>query len=188
MGTQRWLQDIDDAVVAMIDVQENHYPTVSRGEETLDRMVRFLRAARVLEVPVVWTEHYPRAFGPTLPPVAAALEGGQPIAKTSFGCFGEPGFAEAVARVGRSTLVLVGTETHICIQQTGLMALERGMAVVAVADCLTSRGSLDHDVALGRLRSAGATVTTWEALVYEWMRAAGHPRFKQVLPIVKGDG
>ncbi len=180
------LLDPDDAVVAMIDVQHNHYPTVARGEETLDRMVRLVRAARVLEVPVVWTEHYPRAFGPTLPPLADALEGLEPIPKTSFGCFGEPRFAELVDEWDRQTLVLVGTETHICIQQTGLMALERGLDVVAVADCLTARGELDHDLGLRRLERAGALLTTWEALVYEWMREAGHPRFKQILPIVKG--
>lgn len=185
METRRLMLDIDDAVVAMIDVQENHYPTVIRGPETLDRLERLLRAVAVLGVPVIWTEHYPRAFGPTLPAVAAAMDGQQPIPKTSFGCFGEPVFAQTFAQLGRKTLVLVGTETHICIQQTGLMALEQGLTVVAVADCITSRGELDHDLALQRLARAGATVTTWEALVYEWMRAAAHPQFKQVLPIVK---
>ena len=180
------LLDPDAALVAMIDVQQNHYPTVIRGDETLDRLVRFVRAARVLEVPVVWTEHYPRAFGPTLPELGEALSGLESIPKTSFGCFGEPRFAEQVEQWGRQTLVLVGTETHICIQQTGLMALERGIDVVAVVDCLTARGQLDHDLGLRRLEGAGVLLTTWEALVYEWMRGAGHPRFKQVLPLVKG--
>jgi nicotinamidase-related amidase len=175
-----------DAVVAMVDIQANHYPTVIRGDETLDRMVRLVRASRTLEVPVVWTEHYPRAFGATLPPLAAALEGLEPIPKTSFGCFGEPRFEAAVAATGRRSLVLVGSETHICIAQTALMALERGMDVVVLADCVTARGELDHDIALRRLERAGAVITTWEALVYEWMRKAGHPAFKQILSIVKG--
>ncbi len=178
--------DPDAALLAVIDVQHNHYPTVARGEQTLDRMTRLVRAARVLEVPIVWTEHYPRAFGPTLPTLAEALGDLEPIPKTAFGCFGEPLFARQVDEWDRQTLVLVGTETHICIQQTALMALERGLDVVAVADCLTARGELDHDVALRRMERAGARVTTWEALVYEWMRGAGHPGFKQVLPIVKG--
>jgi nicotinamidase-related amidase len=177
-----------DALVAMVDVQENHYPTVVDGPGTLDRMARFVRAARVLEVPVVWTEHYPRAFGPTLPEMGHTLHGIDPIAKTSFGCFGEPRFADLVMEWDRSTLVLVGSETHICIQQTGLQALERAMDVVVVADCVTARGVRDHDLGLKRLERAGAVLTSWESLVYEWMREAGHPRFKQVLPIVKGDG
>ncbi len=186
MGESR-LFDPGDAMVAMVDIQANHYPTVARGEETLERMVRFVRASRVLDVPVIWTEHYPRAFGPTLPPMADALAGLEAIPKTDFGCFGEARFAEAVEASERSCLVLVGSETHICIAQTALMALDRNMDVVVLADCVTARGELDHDVALQRLARAGATITTWEALVYEWMKRAGHPRFKQVLPIVKGD-
>lgn len=180
------LLDLGAALVAMVDVQENHYPTVVRGEPTLDRIVRFVRASRVLGVPVVWTEHYPRAFGPTLPPLQDALEGLEAIPKTSFGCFGEPRFVEAVEAAGRRTLYLVGAETHICIQQTALQALGRGMDVVVVADAVTARGELNHDVGLRRLEGAGALLTTWEAVVYEWMRKASHPRFKQVLPIVKG--
>lgn len=180
------LLDLDDSLVAMVDIQENHYPTVFDGEPTLDRMVRFVRAARTLGAPVVWTEHYPRAFGPTLAPMAAALDGLTPIPKTDFGCFGEPAFADAVEASGKGTLVLVGSETHICIEQTALMGLERGMHVAVVADCVTAQHRLDHDVALQRMRTAGVTVTTWIALVYEWMRRARHPGFKQVLPLVKG--
>ncbi len=180
------LMDPGDALVAMIDIQANHYPTVVRGDETLDRMVRFVRASRVLDVPVVWTEHFPRAFGPTLPPMAAALDGLEPIPKTSFGCFGEPRFAHAVEASERHTLVLVGSETHICIQQTALMALDLDLDVVVLADCVTARSTLDHDISLQRLTHSGALLTTWESLVYEWMRESRHPQFKRVLPIVKG--
>jgi len=185
MKTQHLL-DLDDSLVAMVDIQQNHYPTVSDGEAHLQRMVRFVRAARVLDVPVVWTEHYPRAFGPTLVPMADALQGLTPIPKTDFGCFGEPLFADAVATSAKRTLVLVGSETHICIEQTALMALDRGMRVAVVADCVTAQHRFDHDIALQRMRASGVVITTWIALVYEWMRGAKHPRFKQVLPIVKG--
>jgi nicotinamidase-related amidase len=174
------------AMVAMIDIQQNHFHTVVDGTATLERTVRFLTAARLLEIPVLWTEHYPKAFGPTLPVVADALQGVEPIAKTSFGCFGEPRFVRAVSRLGRKELYLVGSETHICIEQTALVALERGMKVVLVADCLTARAPHDHRYALERMARAGAVVTTWEALVYEWMGKAGHPRFKAILDLVKG--
>lgn len=182
------LLDLDDALVALIDVQANHFPTVADGPVVLDRIARFVRAARVLEAPFVWTEHHPRAFGPTLAELRSELEGLEPIPKISFGCFGEPRFAEAVERSGRRTLYLAGTETHICIAQTALAALARGLRVVLPVDCLGSRRPLDHATALRRLERAGAVLSTWEAIVYEWMREGRHPRFKQVLPIVKGAG
>lgn len=180
------LLEIDDALAALIDVQENHFPTVADGPAVLDRILRFVRAARTLEVPLVWTEHHPRAFGPTLPALRGEMEGLEPIPKISFGCFGEPRFAEAVERSGRRTLYLVGTETHICVAQTALVALARGLRVVLPVDCLGARHPGDHETALRRLERAGAVLSTWEAIVYEWMREGRHPRFKQILPIVKG--
>ncbi len=180
------LSDPEQVLLAVIDVQERHFPVVSDADATLDRLLRFVGAARILGLPAVWTEHYPRAFGATLEPLTALLQGLEPIAKTSFGCFGEPSFARAVQESGRTELALVGTETHICIQQTALVALEQGLQVLLVADCLSARGPRDHEIALARMRQAGARVTTWEALVYEWMRGSGHPGFKQVLPLVKG--
>jgi nicotinamidase-related amidase len=174
------------AMVAMIDIQQNHFHTVVDGPATLERCARFIEAARLLDVPMLWTEHYPKAFGPTLPEIAALLHGIEPISKTSFGCFGEPRFTRACNRLGRKELYLVGSETHICVQQTGLEALARGMRVILVADCLTARAPHDHSFALRRMERAGAVVTTWEALVYEWMRGASHPRFRQILALVKG--
>ncbi len=175
-----------EAVVALVDIQQNHFHTTFDAQPTLGRILRFLGAARVLDVPVVWTEHHPRAFGSTLAPVAEALQGLTPIPKISFGCFGEPAFVDAVAATGRGVLYLAGSETHICIGQTALGALGRGMGVVVVADCVNARGRVDHDAALRRLEGAGAVVTTWEAVVYEWMRDARHPRFREVLALVKG--
>jgi nicotinamidase-related amidase len=174
-----------DAVVALIDIQERHYPHVLDGEGTLARVCAFLRAARALDVPLLWTEQAPRAFGPTLPAVAALLEGVLAIPKKAFGAFGEPAFARAVEATGRRSLYLVGVETHVCISQTALAGLERGLEVVVLADCVTGRHARDHEVALARLARAGATITTWEAAVYEWMGTAEHPRFKAVLEIVK---
>jgi len=180
------LLDPEQAVVALVDIQKNHFPTVLDGDQVLDRTTRFLRAARLLDVPVVWTEHYPRAFGPTLAPLQEALAGLEPVAKTSFGCFGEPGFVSAVEAAQRRHLYLVGSETHICIQQTALMARQRDMGVVLVVDCVSARGHRDHEVALQRLAAAGVLLATWESVIYEWMRGAGHPCFKQVLPLIKG--
>lgn len=182
--------DPQKALVVLVDIQENHFKTTFDGPETLDRGMRFLKAAQVLGVPMLWTEQYPKAFGPTLAPLrelmAAGAPGLEPIAKTSFGCFGEPAFEKAFNDIGRPVLYLVGSETHICIGQTALQALDRGIEVVLVADCVNARGRQDHALGIERLRRAGVIVTTWEAVIYEWMGGAKHPAFKAILPIVKG--
>ena len=179
------LQDTDGTVVLVVDVQESHYPHCVRTEETLATMVRVVRAAAVMDVPVVLTEHYPKAFGPTVPALAEALAGAEPMAKISFSCLGDPAIRARVEQLGARRLVLVGAETHICICQTALTGLELGLDVAVVADAVTGRKALDHEVGLARMRAHGVDVLTWEMLVYEWMRRGGTETFKRVLPLVK---
>ncbi len=179
--------DPDRAALAVIDVQENHYLHVREGHGVLDRICRSVDLATILDVPILWTEHYPAGFGRTLDPLKARLEEhNEAIAKRAFGCFLVPEFVEALRRTGRSDLYLVGTETPICILQTALGALQAGMRTVVVADCVTGRHKLDHKLALKRMTSAGVVLATWEMLAYEWLRTSEHPRFKRILPLVKG--
>jgi nicotinamidase-related amidase len=169
----------------VVDVQENHYPHCVRGSETLDTMVRVVEAAKVLNVPTVLTEHHPTVFGPTVEPLAQVTAGIEPLGKLHFSCFGDEAIAARISDLGVSNVVLIGTETHICICQTALMALERGLKTAVVADAVTARKARDHDVALSRLRAHGVDVLTWESLVYEWMKRGGTDDFRKILPIVK---
>lgn len=179
------VQSLEDSILMVIDVQENHYPHCARGSETLDTMVRVVEAAKVLKVPTVVTEHYPTVFGPTVEPLAQVTSGVEPLGKIHFSCFGDEAITARVKELGATNVVLIGTETHICICQTALMALERGLSVAVVADAVTARKMTDHEVALARLRAHGVDVLSWESLVYEWMKRGGTDVFRSILPIVK---
>lgn len=169
----------------VVDVQQNHFPHCVDKPATLDVMLRVVGAARVLRIPTLVTEHYPNVFGPTVEALAEATKGITPLPKIHFSCLGDPGIASEVDRLGVKNLVLVGAETHICICQTALQALEWGLSVAVVADGVTGRKPRDHEMALDRLRKHGVDVLTWESLAYEWMRRGGTEEFKQILPLVK---
>lgn len=179
------VQGLDNSVLMVVDVQENHYPHCVRKAETLDTMVRVVEAAKVLKVPTVVTEHHPTVFGPTVEDLANVTQGVEPLGKIDFSCFGDESIAARISELGASNIVLIGTETHICICQTALMALERGLNAAVVADAVTARKLTDHDVALSRLRAHGVDVLSWESLVYEWMKRGGTDEFRKILPIVK---
>jgi nicotinamidase-related amidase len=179
------LRSTEGTTLMVVDVQESHYPHCLRREETLDVMLRVIAAARVMGLPTVLTEHYPKAFGSTVEPIRAALEGIAPLAKIHFSCLGDPAIRARIEELGTARLVLVGAETHICICQTALRGRELGLDVTVVADAVTGRKALDHDLALQRLRGHGVEVVTWEMLVYEWMQRGGTETFKRILPLVK---
>lgn len=123
-------------------------------------------------------------MGGTEPSIAALLP--EPAAPkmrfSSHGCLPSHGLFEG----GRNTAILVGIETHICVYQTAHDLLDDGLEVIVCADAVSARTIDRHEVGLARLRDAGAVVAHTEAIVYEWMRSADHPSFRDVLKLVKG--
>jgi nicotinamidase-related amidase len=151
-----------------------------------------VRTAALVGVPIVVTRQYPKGLGDTEPALAGALQaveragaGITRIDKVAFDCFGEAAFAETVSRSVRRQMLLVGMETHICVAQTALSAIDAGFDVHVVADACCSRDAASHDVALDRLRAAGAVVTIAESVMYELVGVAGTEEFRALLAIVK---
>lgn len=174
----------EDAVLLVIDVQERLLPAIADGDAVAANIVKLLRFAQIIELPVILTEQ--QKLGPTVAPIRAEIPGEEPISKIEFGCFACPDFEEAVQASGRNTLVLSGIEAHICVAQTALGAIpEYGVHVVS--DAISSRSLDDKKVALKRMLHAGVTITSTEMLMYELLGQAGTDEFRAVLKLVKNE-
>lgn len=178
------LCDASRSALLVIDVQ----PTFMMGMVGTERMVwrsAFLvEIAHLLEVPVLASVQYKTRMGGTHETLAALL-GTDEIDKMSFGAMGEPAFAGRFRALGRSQAVLVGMETHICVNQTAHQLLGEGYEVIVCEDAVTARTEDRHRIGLERMRRAGVVVAHSESVAYEWLRAADHPRFKAALELVK---
>jgi nicotinamidase-related amidase len=163
----------------VIDVQEKLLPAVRHPDALVRNVAFLLDAAKLLGVPALATEQYPRGLGPTVPELAGRLPVERP-AKTAFSCAGVADLPAA-----RSQVLLAGMETHVCVLQTGLDLLARGRGVWVAVDAVADRFRLDHDLALRRLERAGATLTTCETAVFEWLADAAHPRFRDVSRLIQ---
>lgn len=175
----------EDSHLLLVDVQERLLPVVAGAEALEERLRVLITGARALDVPVLVSEQYPKGLGATVAGLQEALGGFEPVAKTSFSGFGEPGWVAALRAERRSTLVVSGIETHVCILQTALDALAEGYAVHVVADAVASRDPAARGRALERLARAGAVLTDVETVLMEWLRDARHPRFKAVQGLIK---
>ena len=171
-----------DAVLVVIDVQERLLPHITGGEAIVANIAKLAQFARIIGLPVVVTEQV--KLGGTIPGIAQHLPDVEPITKAEFGCLGCEGFTRALSTLGRSTLILVGIEAHICVGQTALQALE-GYTVHVVSDAVGSRSPDNRQVALERMRQAGAVITSTEMVMYELLARAGTDEFRAVLPLVK---
>jgi len=173
------------SVLVVVDVQDKLLPAIHDWDVVLDNTVKMVRFAQTLGVPVIVTEQYPKGLGPTNARIRDLFTAFAPLEKTAFNCFGAPGFAAALAAASAKQLVLVGTEAHICVQQTALEAIYRGYAVHIVADAVGSRTPANKELGLAKIRHAGGIVTGVEIALYEWLERADRPEFKSILPLIK---
>ena len=172
----------EGAVLLLIDLQERLVPVIHDGETMVARAVRLAEAAQLLDVPVCATEQYPAGLGPTVAALAPYPQA--VLAKTTFSAAGDPGFAGLLpARSGE--IVVAGVEAHVCVLQTVLDLLAAGRRVAWAADATGSRDPADRTAAIDRARQHGAEIVTSEMVLFEWLRDARHPRFREVHKLLR---
>lgn len=178
----------EDTVLVVIDMQERLMSAMpDLNSRVAVRNVRVLiEAAKVLGIPLLVTEQYPKGLGPTIDDVKESLgEGVAPIEKIVFSCARSPEFGDAIKMLGRSSYILAGVETHVCVLQTAVDLVNEGYNVCVPADAVVSRNDLDWQKALDLMGRAGATVGTTEAFLFMLLERAGTDEFKAVSKLVK---
>lgn len=174
-----------DALLLVIDMQARLVPVIAESAAVVRACRRAIRALDVLGVPAMFTEQYPQGLGATIPALAQLMGERRAIAKTAFGCFDCEPFVQAVERTGRRSLLLCGVEAHICIFQTALQALGRGLDVYLLEDAIGARTDEARQVGLARLHAAGAVPSHSEMAIYELLGAANSADFRSVLTVIK---
>jgi nicotinamidase-related amidase len=177
------LMNRDDAGLLVVDMQAKLLPLIAGHQRVTWNCRRLIDGAKLLGVSVAATEQYPQGLGPTTPELAQRLD---PVpAKLAFSC-GECGeIFSAWRERGIWKILVCGIETHVCVGQTVHDLLGEGFRVYVAADAVGARGALDHEIALRRMDSSGATLTTTEAALFEWCGRAGSPEFKQISQLVR---
>lgn len=173
--------DRDRAAVVVVDAQEAFRPAVQEFERVVAEIARLIQGARVLGVPVIVTEQYPKGLGRTVREVAEHLDGVEPIEKVCFSAAAADGFDLA----GREQALVCGIEAHVCVSQTAHDLLGRGTEVHVARDGVTSRTVENRDVGLNKMERSGAVVTSVETALFELVGAAGSDEFKQIQGLVK---
>ena len=178
------------SVLVVVDLQPKFLAPIFERDRVIARAKFLIQAANLLGIPVLATEQVPEKMGGTHPEIRALLPPAEPpIAKTVFGCTESEEFMSAFERHRHRHVIVIGIETPICVSQTALGLLDRDYEVVVCPDGVSSRSLEMHKLGMERIRDAGAAPIHTEAVVYEWLESAAHPRFRDVLELVKkGDG
>ncbi|XP_067878135.1 isochorismatase domain-containing protein 2 isoform X1 [Heterodontus francisci] len=166
----------------LCDMQEKFRPSVAFFPQIVAVAARMLQAAKLLEMPIIVTEQYPKGLGPTVPELGA--EGIMKFSKTCFSMLTPEVETELSSLPELKSIILCGIETQACIMSTALDLLERGLDVHVVADACSSRSQVDRLIALSRMKQSGAFLTTSEGTLLQLVQDAKHPKFREVQKII----
>ena len=178
--------ELGRAALAVIDVQESFRPHIPDFSEIAVRVALVAHAARLLGVPVVVTEQYPKGLGRTAAEVRAVLpEDLEPIEKTAFSSCGARQFVSRLEAAGARQVMLCGIEAHVCVNQTAHDLLARGYQVHLLTDCVSSRSAQNRQVGLDKMQRSGALPSSTEMALFELLRDARHEQFKAIQKLIK---
>lgn len=170
----------------IIDLQDKFMPFLKHAGRVLQSTKLLIDAAMELRVPTLVTEHNPQRIGSTVQELAVKLKDVPKFAKDVFSCFGDPAIKKAIqGQKNLENILIVGCETHICVMQTTIDALNLGYNVHVAANGVSSRKEVDWQAGLDRIARCGAVVATSEMIVYELLRRSDSAEFKALLPSIK---
>lgn len=172
----------------IIDIQERLASAMP--ETVLASVLRncqtLITAAARLDIPVNRTEQYPKGLGPTHPDLVNTTDNNVTVLeKTCFSSCGADGMEKVLSDNQRQQWIIVGMETHICVLQTCMELLEQNKTVVIVEDGVCSRTKSNFQNAIQRMRAAGAIIANTESVLFEWLRDASHPHFKELSRLIR---
>lgn len=174
-----------ETLLLVIDVQGKLASVVYQPELVEKNISKLLRSCKLLGVPAVFTEQYPKGLGHTVEALRVLFEGEQAFEKLSFSCCGSSEFMKRLRALGRNDILVVGMEAHVCVYQTCRELLEFGYNVHLVSDAVSSRSEENRELGIRCIERAGGVLTSTEMAIFELLRVADGDTFKAISKIIK---
>lgn len=175
----------ENAALLIVDIQERILGVMRNHQSVVENTIMLIQGAKILGVPIYYTEQYPKGLGETAEAIKNELSKTNAIQKMSFSCYGAENLFNEFKENNFSQIIVTGIETHVCVQQTVLDLLANDFQVNLPADAVSSRKKIDYKTALERMRTNGAEITTSESILFELLNVCGTHEFKEILKIIK---
>jgi nicotinamidase-related amidase len=182
----RFFLNREESILVIIDIQERLAAVMKEREKVISNTLHLVEAARLMGIPVMITEQYPKGLGPTVGEIRDGLSGFySPLEKLAFSCCQDRSFMDSLRRMGRKKVILCGMEAHVCVLQTCLDLLREGYHVHTVRDAICSRAEDNFLTGIGIMRDAGAVITSTETVLFQLLGRAGTEEFRMISRRIK---
>ena len=173
------------SLLVVVDIQGKLAQLMHAKNALFLQVSKLIRAATILDIPILLTEQAPAKIGRTIPEIAMHFKDYLPVEKNSFSCCGSEEFSRKLKETGRREIVICGIETHVCVYQTVCDLLAGRYEVQVAGDAVGSRTVDDKYYALDRMRYLGAALVSTEMIICEWLRTCEHPKFRGISALIK---
>ena len=177
--------DIQNCCLVIVDVQGKLAQLMYDKQIVFKNIQILIKTAKILNIPILWCQQCPDALGPTIPEIAQLLTDNEPIDKSAFSCCGAEQFDIKLNELNRQQILLCGIETHVCIYQTAADLFDKGFSVDVIADAVSSRTPENKQIAINRMAAKGINIPCTEMVLFELLRTAEHPQFKQITKLIR---
>ena len=175
----------NESILLIIDVQEK-LVKATNSEIAAQTAAKLAKAATILDIPTIVTEQYPKGLGDTVSDVKKNLTSSvKKFEKTSFNAISENEIFDCIKLFNKKQVVLCGIETHICVYQSAIALFDAGFEVYLAKDACASRKNIEFQAGIERMQSEGVKISTLEIILFEWLKSAKHPHFKEIQNIIK---
>jgi len=177
-----------NSLLLIIDIQDKLLNAVFNKELLENKAKIMANAASILNIPIIITEQYPKGLGNTINGITSLFNYENDIKyfeKTSFSALDVPEINNAIIKADKKQIVLFGIETHICVSQTANALIDKNFDVTFIKDASGSRTESEHIAGIDRIKENGAHILTAEIAIFEWLRNAKHPKFKEIQNLIK---
>ena len=175
----------ENSLVLIIDIQERLVSVLNK-DVVVANAVKVASAAKLLNVPVLLTEQYPKGLGNTVQALREVLpENSEVVEKTYFNALLEEGMKDKIKSYGKKQIVIFGIETHICVYQTASALVEEGYDVYVIKDACASRNKYEFKQGIDAMVTNGVKVSCVEIALFDWLKGAKNPKFKEVQALIK---
>ncbi|WP_133129714.1 hydrolase [Legionella yabuuchiae] len=168
----------DKSCLLLVDVQEKLTPHVLQPERLVHACEWLMKLGSKLEIPLLVSEQYPKGLGRTVSALEHLVATLKRVEKVHFSCGSDQSFLDALSKIDRKQVIIMGIETHVCVMQTAIELKKKKSDVFVVVDAVSCRHEIDHKYGLKRMKEAGIQLVTREMVFFEWLRQAGTAEFK----------
>jgi len=177
--------DTEKCCLVVVDVQGKLAQLMHERQSLFDNIQILIKSAKILNIPILWAQQCPENLGPTVPEIAELLAGNEPINKSAFSCCGDDRFNTSLNALAHEQILLCGIEAHVCIYQTAIDMLRKGFEVYVIADAVSSRTAANKQIGINRMTAEGAKIVSVEMALFELLKTAEHPQFRQIARLIK---